>query len=67
MTTLLVNQLDYNIKQARVIAKSKGYGLKCKIMIHQNEHYYCFGVTPIENIAYNIHFEDDGKIIFLSL
>jgi len=63
---MLVNKSSYTIKEARVFAKSKGLSLKCKILLHNHDLYYCFGNIPHENVPYALSYSDDNKIIFLS-
>ena len=63
---MLVNKSVYSMKDARVFAKAKGFKLKCKILLHNYDLYYCFGDEPRENVPYTLTYYNDNKIIFLS-
>lgn len=54
------------MKEARVFAKAKGLKLKCKILLHNYDMYYCFGDEPAENVPYTLTYYNNNTIIFLS-
>ena len=67
MSVLLVSKEQFNLKQAREIAREYKVTTKCRTLLIGIELYFCFGTVPDEHIIYEIDFTVNNKVFFLSV